>query len=47
MTDHLRKTCLGTREVDILELKDQMRELNLKINSTPEYIETMEKAQKQ
>ena len=47
MTDHLHKTCLDTHEVDILELQDQTRELNLKVDSTPEYIETMKKAQKQ
>ena len=33
MIDHLRKTCLGTHEVDILELRDQMRELHLKLAS--------------
>ena len=47
MIDHLRKICLGTHGVDILEFQDQMRELHLKVDSIPEYIETMEKAQGQ
>ena len=44
MINHLRKTCLGTHEVDILELQDQMRELHLKVDSIPKYIEAMDKA---
>lgn len=47
MIRHLRKTCLGTHEVDILELQDMMRELHLKVESIPEYIEAMERAQEQ
>ena len=47
MITHLRKTALGTHEVDILELQDQMCELHLKVEFIPEYIEAMEKAQEQ
>ena len=47
MIRHLRKTALGTHEVDILELQDQMRELHLKVESIPEYIEATKKAQEQ
>jgi len=47
MIDHLRKTCLGTHEIDILALQDQMREMHLKLDTVPEYIENMEKAQEQ
>ena len=47
MISHLHKTALDTHEVDIFELKDQMRELHLKVDSIPEYIEAMEKAQEQ
>ena len=39
MIRYLRKTALGTHKVDILELQDQMRELHLKVDSIPEYIE--------
>ena len=37
MISHLRKTALGTHEVDILEFQDQMREVHLKVDSIPEY----------
>ena len=45
MIRHLRKTALATHKVDILELQDQMRELHLKVDSIPEHVEAMEKAQ--
>ena len=32
------KTSLGTHEIDVLDLQDQMRELHLKVDSIPEYI---------
>ena len=41
------KTSLGTHEIDVLDLQDQMRELHLKVDSIPEYIERMEKLQEQ
>ena len=49
MVRHLRKTARGTHKVDILELQDQIRELNLKGDYIPEYIEieATEKAQEQ
>ena len=47
MIDHLRKTCLGTHEIDILDLQDKIRELHLKVETIAEYIEAMEKAQEQ
>ena len=47
MLEHLRKICVGTHEIDILDLQDKMRELHLKVDTIPEYIEAMEKAQEQ
>ena len=47
LIDHMYKTCLGTHEIDVLDLQDQMRERNLKVDSIPEYIERMEKLQEQ
>ena len=47
MLDHLRKTCLGAHEVDILDLQDQMRSYHTTMESIPQYIEAMERAQKQ
>ena len=47
MLEHLRVICVGTHEIDILDLQDQMRELHLKVDTIPEYIEAMEKAQEQ
>ena len=46
MIRYLRKTALGTHKVDILELHDQMRELHLKVESIPEYIEVIEAMEK-
>ena len=43
LIEHLYKTCLGTHEIDVLDLQDQMRELQLKADSIPEYIEKMDK----
>ena len=45
MLDHLRKTCLGAHEVDILDLQDEMRTFHMTTDSIPQYIEAMERAQ--
>ena len=47
MLEHLRKTCLGAHEVDILDLQDQMRTYHTTMESIPQYIEATERAQKQ
>ena len=47
LIEHLYKTCLDTHEIDVLDLQDQMREMHLKVDSIPEYIERMEKFQEQ
>ena len=47
LIEHLYKTCLGTHEINVLGLQDQMREMHLKVDSIPEYIERMEKLQEQ
>ena len=47
MLDHLRKTCLGAHEIDILDLQDEMRTFHTTTDSIPQYVEAMERAQKQ
>ena len=47
MLEHLRMTCLGAHEVDILDLQDNMRAYHTTMDSIPQYIEAMERAQKQ
>ena len=47
LIEHLYKTCLGTHEIGVLEIQDQMREMHLNVDSIPEYIEKMEELQEQ
>ena len=47
MLDHLQELCLGNHEVDILVLMDKMRQMHHVFDTIPQYIDALEKAQKQ
>ena len=47
MLDHLQELCLGNHEVDILVLMCKMHQMYHVFNTIPQYIDEMEKAQKQ
>ena len=45
--DHLQELCLGNHEVDILVLMDKMRHMHHVFETIPQYIDALEKAQKE
>ena len=47
MLDYLQELCLGNHEVDILFLMDKMRQMHHVFETSPQYIEALEKAHKQ
>ena len=47
MLDHLQELCLGNHEVDILILMDKVCKMQHVFETIPQYIDALEKAQKQ
>ena len=47
MLDHLQELCLGNHEINILVLTEKMRQMYQVFETTPQYVNLLEKAQKQ
>ena len=47
MLDHLQEMCLCNHKVDILILMDKMRQMHHAFKTIPQYIDALDKAQKQ
>ena len=47
MLDHLQEMWLGNHEVNILVLMDKMRQMHHVFETIPQYIDALDKAQKQ
>ena len=47
MLDHLQELCLGNHEINILVLTEKMRQMYQVFETTPQYVNPLEKAQKQ